>query len=289
MADLRLLAATDLSARSAPALRRTAHLSRQLSADFHILHVVDEDQPRDMVASACRMAEEELAREVGELEEVAGRPPTLLVQPGEPFQTIVDRAEELDASLVVLGAHRKLFLRDVFVGTTLERVIRTGSRPVLMVNGSPSGPYGRVLVATDMSPASANALQTAASLDLLAGVDVTLLHAFQVPAKASLIEAHLPAPEIDAHVGRQAAAARSSLIEFLSGLGLGEAGHTVRLEEGDPIERIVEAAERDRPDLVVIGTRGLTGLKRVLLGSVADALLRRLECDVLAVGPRTSA
>jgi nucleotide-binding universal stress UspA family protein len=56
------------------------------------------------------------------------------------------------------------------------------------------------------------------------------------------------------------------------------------IEEGDPVGVIARIVARLDADLVVIGTRGHTGLKRALLGSVADAALRTLECDVLAVG-----
>ena len=56
------------------------------------------------------------------------------------------------------------------------------------------------------------------------------------------------------------------------------------VEEGAPVEVIGRAVTRTDAELAVIGTRGHTGLKRVLLGSIADDALRTLECDVLAVG-----
>jgi Universal stress protein family len=59
--------------------------------------------------------------------------------------------------------------------------------------------------------------------------------------------------------------------------------HPLLVEEGDPVEVIRRAVAGWDADVVIIGTRGHTGLKRVLLGSVADAALRTLECDVLAV------
>ena len=78
----------------------------------------------------------------------------------------------------MLGAHRRDLLRDVFVGTTAERVMRHGDRPVLMVNRPPAGPYRGVLAAADLDEGSAHALRTAAALGLLDGADLTVLHAF---------------------------------------------------------------------------------------------------------------
>ena len=60
-----------------------------------------------------------------------------------------------------MGAHRKQLLRDIFVGTTIERVIRTGPHPVLMVNNEVRRAYRTALAAVDMSEASASAIRTA--------------------------------------------------------------------------------------------------------------------------------
>ncbi|MCB8823361.1 universal stress protein [Microvirga rosea] len=58
-----------------------------------------------------------------------------LVVAGDPFDGILRAAASTGADLIVMGAHRKQLLRDILVGTTIERVIRTGPHPVLMVNG----------------------------------------------------------------------------------------------------------------------------------------------------------
>ena len=81
--------------------------------------------------------------------------------PGDPFDGILRTARTLKADLIVMGAHRKQLLRDIFVGTTIERVIRTGPYPVLMVNNEVQPPYRTALAAVDMSEASANAIRTA--------------------------------------------------------------------------------------------------------------------------------
>src|SRR3546814_14650277 len=91
-----------------------------------------------------------------------------------------------------MGAHRKSILRGIFVGTTIERVMRTGGRPVLMVNTPPAGGYRRVVVAIDLSPASQNAIPAAQALGFLDGVDVPVLPAFAALAKRVLAHAIHP-------------------------------------------------------------------------------------------------
>ena len=60
---------------------------------------------------------------------------------------------------------------------------------------------------------------------------------------------------------------------------------SLRVEEGDPFEVISRAVEEMRPDLLIIGTHGRSGLLKVLLGSVTEAALRDLDVDILAVPP----
>src|SRR5262249_40046213 len=74
---------------------------------------------------------------------------------------------------------------------------------------------------------------------------------------------------------------------------LRELSHTYEIMQGRPVTQIVEAAKKFSADLIVMGTRGRTGLKRVLLGSVAEAVLPKAPCPVMTittrVGQRTGA
>src|SRR5512138_2842432 len=108
------------------------------------------------------------ARAAG-LRETLASDPELLLRAGDPFQETLQAADEDRADLIAMGSHRKDILRDVFVGTTIERVIRTGHHPVLMVNRPPEAPYRRVLLAVDLSESSAHAVRSARALGLLEG------------------------------------------------------------------------------------------------------------------------
>lgn len=280
-----VLASTDFSGRSDRAMNRAASLCGQFSAGMDILHVVDDDQPADLVAQECRQAEELLAITATALRARAGVAPTTLVRTGDAFQEIVQVAIERGADLIAMGAHRRRILRNVFVGTTIERVIRTGNCPVLMANAEPDRPYRRVVAAVDLSDASAQAVRRTEALGFFDGTEVTLLHAFDPPAKGMMVYANVDGEKIQSHVAHEAAEARHALAAFAARLHL-QGPYDLELEQGQPFEAIRAAVEKYRPDLLVIGTRGLTGTRRLLLGSVADALLRELECDILAVPPQ---
>lgn len=276
----RLLVATDLSARSERAVGRSEVLARQFQAELVVLHVVDDDQPPPLVATATRQAEELLRAKVAK---AGGAKPEILVRAGDPFEVVVQTAAERAVDLVVMGAHRKRILRDVFIGTTIERVMRTGRHPVLMVNQASTEPYRRAVVASDLSEASAGALRTAASLGFLGASELSVVHAFMPLAKDMMIYAGVEGEKIAGHVTHAGADARNKLEAFLQGCCPALLEHPLLIEEGDPVGVIGRVVARLDADLVIIGTRGHTGLKRALLGSVADEALRTIECDVLAV------
>lgn len=277
-----LVAGTDLSPRSDRALHRAALLARQLQAGFALLHVVDDDQPTELIEKEISQATTILEGRAVHLAELAYARPEILVEAGNPFQIIMETAKERNADLVVMGAHRKRALRDIFIGTTVERVIRTGNSPVLMVNAEPVDRYHRAILAVDLSDASARTAQIAKSLAFLGATDITILHAFMPYAKARLASGG----EGDyKYVGQTSIEAAGALASFLIREGLHAPKNRIILEEGDPFGTILHAVEQRRPDLLIIGTRGHTGLKRILLGSVADEVLRQVECDVLAIPP----
>jgi len=283
----RLLATTDLSARSELAIKRAALLRGQFKAALQLLHIVDDDQPADVVDQETRQATSVLQVMAATLPNDSGEEPVIIVKAGDPFQAIVQVATDNDADLIAMGSHRRRILRDVFVGTTIERVMRTGHHPVLMVNTEPKGAYRRVVVATDMSDASANALATAQSLGLLDGAYVSLVHAFEPMAKGMMIYANVERERIEEYVAHEASETRRKLADFVETLQLDGLRYDIRLAEGPTFRTIKEFVDNDQPDLLVIGTRGLSGVKRILLGSVADAVLRGIDCDILAVPPRS--
>ena len=90
-----------------------------------------------------------------------------MVVTGDPFDGILRTAADVNADLIVMGSHRKQLLLDIFIGTTIERVIRKGSFPVLMVNNEAQRRYEKVVAPVDMSDASANALRVALSTGLI--------------------------------------------------------------------------------------------------------------------------
>jgi len=279
-----IVVATDFSTRSQRAFRRAGHLAQQTRSALTLLHVVDDDQPESRVESECREAEKFLNEQIESLVELRGVRCRAAVAVGEAFDGILRTARDVSADLIVMGSHRKHLL-DVFIGTTVERVVRAGPYPVLMVNADPEQPYRSVLAAVDMSEPSAHAVKTAQALGLTGDAKLTFVHAFTALAKGKLYVANAPREQIAGYLEEERKQASEELYLFLKEHELGGTSRSYRVEEGEPFDVISQAVLQIGADLVVIGTHGRSGIVKMLIGSVAEEVLRSVDIDVLAVPP----
>jgi nucleotide-binding universal stress UspA family protein len=137
-----------------------------------------------------------------------------------------------------------------------------------------------ILVAVDFEEASRRALETAQTIGPGLGAPIALVHAYRLPIYAypSLEPMPLPPPirglEIEA-------AARSALAAFAAAYGIPPELAFVR--EGDPAEEILGAAAAIGARMIAMGTHGRRGLTHVLLGSVAEQVIRRSAVPVITV------
>ena len=138
--------------------------------------------------------------------------------------------------------------------------------------------FKKILVAVDFSPPSHEAMRTAAELAAESGAQVTLAYFWQVPLLGA--ELPLPAQYIDEIriYGEQELATWTAEAQKLVGRPVASV-----LGMGTAWDEIVKLIKRDSYDLVVLGTHGRTGLKHVLLGSVAEKVVRHAPCAALVV------
>jgi nucleotide-binding universal stress UspA family protein len=136
-----------------------------------------------------------------------------------------------------------------------------------------------------MSEPSANAIRAARSAGLIGDESLTLLHAFLPLGKHRMSVAGINHTAIDEYVASERQRAVDELVAFTAANQFDGPNVSLLLKEGEPFEVISQAVEEMRPDLLVIGTHGRSGLLKVLLGSVTEAALRRLDVDIFAVPP----
>jgi nucleotide-binding universal stress UspA family protein len=135
----------------------------------------------------------------------------------------------------------------------------------------------KVLFATDFSPASETALAVATALARAGGAELIIAHVEQPPVLLGSEEMMGSLYEINSDRARQ------QLERILPDADDVRYRHELRV--GSPAEELAELAQQEQADLLVVGTHGRTTLTRLLLGSIAEALVRKAPCPVLTVKP----
>ena len=279
-----ILCATDLSEGSEHAVHRALLLARQLDARLLLLHVVDDRQLVQVIGLQADRARSVLQHQSRQFSSIDKPGAEISVRVGKPHQTIVSVAKEWDADLVILGAYRKR-TGDRFLGTTAERVVRAATRPVLIVNGEAATVYHSVLLASDLSDEYAQVAHMTQQLGLLEGARVSVVHALE-PARASaLYTAGVTEPYIARYLRSLRQASRETLREQMHTAGLASSHVYVTQEHARPFRAIERAVVDTSPQLLVVGMSRYAALKRLLSGSIANEVLRKIECDVLIASP----
>jgi nucleotide-binding universal stress UspA family protein len=280
-----LMVATDFSERSDRALRRATLLARQSGASLSLVHVVDDDQPERIVAIERLEAEQLLAELAETVRLTDGVPCEAHVVLADPFEGIVRAVAATEPDLLLIGPHRRQVLRDIFIGTTAERTIRAASCPVLMANAPPVGRYRRVLLATDYSESSMRAARTLLALGICKDCHLVLVNVFEAPAVDLVARSAIPSEMRQVYLEETRSVALQDLAAFAKDLGLGKSKQIVHRRQSGPAREILAVADEEQADLIVLGTRGRgrSGTARVVLGSVAEEVLRHAKPDVLAV------
>lgn len=264
-------------------MRRAALLAKASGAAISLVHVVDDDQPQRMVQVESAAAESVLEEKAQSLRAHDGLPCDWRIVLGDPFAGIVQAVEDAAADLVIVGPHRRSILKDVFVGTTAERTVRSSKRPVLMANGVPAGAYRHALIAVDLSPHSAAAVQAARGLRLAQLGTTSVLHVFDAPATGLMRRTSSAEDQIDEYHESVRAQAVAELSAFLQPLDFRPARQIVHYSDLSPAHAILTTAREVGADLIVLGIQARSGIARLLLGSVAEETLRNSNLDVLVV------
>jgi nucleotide-binding universal stress UspA family protein len=291
----RILAATDFSAPARHAVARAFNVAAETGARLELSHVVGQgplDGLRRLLGMEAARVEEYIlqrAREnlhalVRELGQPHGLGADIHLATGNVLRTLLDRADELDSDLLVVGAKGEGYLGRLLLGTTAERLLRRTTRPVLMVRQTPHEPYRRVLVPVDFSPWSIPSIRLAGTV--APGAELVVLHAFEAPFEAKLQFASVEEGVINRYRMATRQEAQAQLDRLIAGAGLASGRVSARVIHG-PTSRVILTQEQEQDcDLIVMGKHGQGAMDDLLLGSVTKHVLAEAAGDVLLVCDR---
>jgi nucleotide-binding universal stress UspA family protein len=189
----------------------------------------------------------------------------------------VRAAEAWAADLVVVGSHGPTPLPRTRLGSVAEDVVRHAHCPVLVVR--PSVGTGCIVGATDFSDSALSALRAAADEARRVGGRAVFAHSVEWPL---VLDPQLVAwTTIDQEFMRNLE--RESRQRLEDALAASSVQGECRVAYGEPGRALVREADAVRADLLVVGTHGRSGISRMVLGSVAEFVVRTAPCSVLVV------
>ncbi|MFB6230373.1 MAG: universal stress protein [Salinibacter sp.] len=288
----RILFTTDLSEGARRAFPQAVHLADRHDAGLHVLNVtnprrhdgsettasfpVSLDTLADWFATSAR---EENCPDLATMSITQKQ-----VESESPPERIIDYVGDEGIDLVVMGTHGRRGVNRMLFGSVTEEVLRRAPCPLLTVQTGADMPSAhtaqRILVPVDFSEASETALRHAAEIASTYGAELDLLHVVEemvYPSNYGLEPSNFPAKDILGRVEKSL----DDLVREDVGYEHASVGATV----GHPPTAILDHMEENETDLVVIATQGRTGLERVLVGSVAERVIRQSPAPVFALKP----
>jgi nucleotide-binding universal stress UspA family protein len=194
--------------------------------------------------------------------------------------SILDIVSENAYDLIVMGTHGRTGIRHLLLGSIAEKVLRLSPTPVVTVHRAHEEfDIASILVLVDFSDYSKRAVGYATSIADEFKSDLAFVHVIEQEFHPSLYAAGVQNVfEIDPELPERSA---NKLREFV---GMPGNGATYTVLQGRAHNQIIEYAKKIEADLIVMSTRGFSGLDHVLMGSTAERVVRVADCPVLTVG-----
>lgn len=276
----KILVGTDFTSAAHDALvtaRAVAKVFKSRLILMHVIPVAPADPPvLQSVEAAVRQRLDELAAETA-ADGVTVE--TTVIAHGSPFDQILQVADAEDVNVIMVGSEQKRPDDPFRLGVTPERLIRKSDKPVWVVKPGSRPLPGKIVCAVDFSEPSRRALTNAVHLARQFGAELTIVHVLDTPL-AGFGGTSSPAAE---DLARRQQQGQAELDQFLAGFDRTGVRSAARLLAGSPAFEILKTVREVGADLLVLGSVGRTGLPRILLGSVAEKVVRELPCSVVTV------
>ena len=291
----------DFSKMSVQAIQIARQLARRFGASIHLAHVRQFNYAGDFVTPAPpvvpfsfmtydedgeQSALKELKKVAAECDVASASCDVLSGAP--PFDEICRLAHTIPADLVVMPTHGRTGLKHVFLGSTAERIVQHSSCPVLVTreksaksrNGSQAG-MKTILVPVDFSSCSREGLRYAIACANEFGAKLILLHTTYLGYIYSCEGTAIY--DIPALQKAARKAAERKMRDLVRSMDFGAVKFETAFTDGSPVVDICAFAKGHDVDLIITSTHGFTGFTHVLIGSIAEQVVRHAPCSVLVV------
>lgn len=289
------LAAEDLAAPTMEAVNRAIWLAGHSSAELTLMAVLDvsahtqellhdefEEATKSVEAAANEVLQELVAKAKAE-----GVTASAKIAFGHPWEEMVKAVLTDSFDLVVAGTRNRSRASRLLLGSTGIKLLRTCPCPVWIVKPDPDWNDLNILVASDLTETSEQALQFAVSAAQLCEAKMHVIHAMEDHLGRRMWLTGLPDQQVDSFRQQKRDEAEAQMHEQLSHTDFRTLPFGVKVEvvEGPPDVAILDAIDEHGIDLLVMGTAARSGITGLLIGNTAERLLAHVPCSVLAIKP----
>lgn len=287
-----ILLGTDFSPCATAALHQAGRLAHWNNARLHILHVTNVLAVREyaeVFQLPLMSVEKEASKYAGErlnqwLTPVgtSGGSEAII---GMPLETLLSRVNELDASLLVLGLRGETNLHND-AGNLAIKCLRKAQTKVMLVHEQHAGTFRNVVCCVDFSETAREAVEQARRVGLQDRSQVHFIHVYNGLWRGLPFDLESE-QSIHEHDIQYRALIESRLKEFVGDVSGLKARFKV-IESSGVSHGISEYSRQTSTDLIILGNKGQSSFKAMLLGSTVERLLRELPCSILVVRPPTA-
>ena len=290
----KILFPTDFSECAKQAFPFAIFFTREYQSELHMLHCIDLDKNKPYGSIVHHFPD--IEKVFPSLKEYADKKMTDDIETNEAenlniikanvqekysSDAILAYSKENDIDLIIMGTHGRRGLGYAFLGSAASEVVRMANCPVLTIREKkeykPFVENGHILVPVDFSEHSIKALQYACEIAMKYNARLDIIH---VVEEVAYPQAYGVAKSITKIITEKS---HKELQKICQEIVESKVKYYTYAIAGNGPYEILNFAGKNRSELIVISTHGLTGLKHFLLGSVAEKVIRRAPCPVLTV------
>lgn len=276
-----VLLAVDLEHDSTYLQQLALFLHGKFNSGLHLLHVLPQEVQSstygDIISNNARDVLQKLKKYLLSkgVEQV-----DIMIAYGSIFDRIIYKAEEVQANVILMGPGVRDSSDSVKIGTTVEKVIRKTDVPVWVVKSGFTN-IRKIACSVDFSESSSRALENAIRLAQVFSAELHVLSVFEAHNTYSRWISNLD--ELNEQAYKEFG---EKFKDFLDGFSFGDIRWRRKIMQGAPAKKVLSYLQKEKLDLLLMGTTGRTGLAKILMGSVTEKVIRELPCSFITTKSR---
>lgn len=297
-----ILIPTDFSSCAEHALTKAVDLAQRFDATLHVLHVVDELDPEfydvddaqkratEIRTQIREAAQERLSRFIPDDEPVEINTSVSVHLSFDVAATIHEYIDEYGVDLVVMGTHGHRNIERLMLGNVADKLVRHAECPVITVNeevpwmdSEQDQIVEEVLAPVDFSEHSKQAVRVAKVFADAYGAQLHLLFVAEKRVVPTFSDTGLPGIGVVEVTDEMIENSEAALRQLADSVGGPDVPIVTEVQHGRVAESVIDYAESRGINLIVMATRGLSGIQRFLLGSNTERIVRVSHCPVLTM------